>query len=169
MSPAKAMAVAHTVVRTIAPTVADDDPALCLTRANALLAADNEAVMFVTLFYGVLDPASGVLRYANAGHNPPLLVPPGGTVRRLEPTGDPPLGLLEKISYSSRSERLAEGDTLFLYTDGVTEAFTADSRAYGEDQLCHRLRQLCGFDPRQVVEQVVADVRSFVQGADPSD
>jgi sigma-B regulation protein RsbU (phosphoserine phosphatase) len=168
MASALFMAVARTVVRATAPTAADD-PALCLTRANALLAADNEAVMFVTLFYGVLDPTLWVLDYANAGHNPPLLLAAEGTVRRIEPTGDPPLGVLEGVAYAGRRLPLAGGDTLFLYTDGVTEAFAPDGRAYGEDRLRRRLQGLCGLAPRQVTEQVVADVASFARGAEPSD
>jgi sigma-B regulation protein RsbU (phosphoserine phosphatase) len=168
MASALFMAVARTVVRATAPAAADD-PALCLTRANALLAADNDAVMFVTLFYGVLDPTRRVLGYANAGHNPPLLLAADGTVRRVEPTGDPPLGVLEGVAYGSRRLSLARGDTLFLYTDGVTEAFAADGQAYGEDRLCRQLQVLCGLGPRQVTERVVADVASFVRGAEPSD
>ena len=83
--------------------------------------------------------------------------------------GDPPLGVLEGVAYAGRRLPLAGGDTLFLYTDGVTEAFAPDGRAYGEDRLRRRLQGLCGLAPRQVTEQVVADVASFARGAEPSD
>lgn len=165
MAAALFMAVARTVLRSTATA----DAGLCLGHANDLLAADNEAAMFVTTFYGVLDPASGVLDYANGGHNPPLVLTADGEVRPLEPTGGIPLGALEGVAYASRRTRLEPGDTLLLFTDGISEAFTADGRAYGDDRLRQRLAEARGLDPRRLVERVVADVRAFAAGAEPSD
>lgn len=165
MAAALFMAVARTVLRSTAAA----GSAQCLTSANDLLASDNEACMFVTVFYGVLDPVTGELDYANAGHNPPLLVSDGGAIQALESTGDMPLGPFEGVTYRSRTIKLAPGSTLFLYTDGVTEAFAAGGEAYGEERLEHLLRHGEVRDPRQLVERVVAEVKEFMRGAQQSD
>jgi adenylate cyclase len=165
MAAALFMAVARTVLRSTAAFGSGQ----CLSRANDLLASDNEACMFVTVFYGVLDPATGQLEYANAGHNPPLLMGANGTVQPLQTTGDLPLGPFEGIEYRTRTIQLLPGQALFLYTDGVTEAFAANGEAYGDDRL-HRLLQDEGErNPQHLVERVVAEVQGFMHGAEQSD
>src|SRR6202035_4294529 len=90
--------------------------------ANRLLAAGNSARMFVTAVHGVLDLKSGVLRYCNAGHNPPYLLRAGGERERLPRTGVP-FGIDPERRYAIAETKLRPGDALFLYSDGVTEAF----------------------------------------------
>jgi sigma-B regulation protein RsbU (phosphoserine phosphatase) len=83
----------------------------------------------------VLDPATGALDYVNAGHEPPAILDAGGAVRaRLQPTG-PALGLLPDLPFALASERLAAGETLFAYTDGVVDARDPNDTPFGEDRL----------------------------------
>src|SRR5205085_3892891 len=90
--------------------------------ANKLLVANNREEMFTTLFCGVIDGPSGTLTYCNCGHNPPLVLRRGeSTFEPLRACG-PPMGILDAVRYVPRSIVLAPGDTLLLYTDGVTEA-----------------------------------------------
>src|SRR5260221_5951356 len=126
------MAMTRTIIRLVARQ--DDDLAIGIGRANALLSADNDSAMFVTLLYGVLDIASGVLTYCNCGHNPPLVVRGDGTRERLTLTGLP-LGVMPDADYATRTVVLAPGDRLVLYTDGVTEASTTDGAEFGEARL----------------------------------
>ena len=81
----------------------------------------GEQNMFATLFFGALDPSTGLLMYVNGGHNPPYIVGPDGIRAQLEPTG-PALGIVPGAEYKIRQVRLEPGDTLFAYTDGVTDA-----------------------------------------------
>jgi serine phosphatase RsbU (regulator of sigma subunit) len=96
------------------------DPAPMVRQLSGLLHRTTEARHFITAFVGMLDPASGTLRYVNAGHNAPLLLS-GGAVREL-PSAGPPLAVLPDFPYSSETLVLAPGDVLLLYTDGVPEA-----------------------------------------------
>lgn len=110
-------------------------PAQALVRANRWIARDSESAMFVTLFYGVLQPASGLLRYTCAGHNPPLLLRAAdGAVVELSTPGIA-LGVLDEIGLGETSLALAEGDLLVCYTDGVTEAINGSEEAFGVPRL----------------------------------
>jgi len=100
----------------------------------------GRANMFATAFVAVLDPATGTLDYVNAGHEPPAILDARGAPRaRLEPTG-PALGLLPDLAFSVASERLAAGETLFAYTDGVVDARDPNDAPFGEDRLMALLR-----------------------------
>ncbi len=95
----------------------------------------GRANMFATTFIAVLDPATGALDYVNAGHEPPAILDPGGTLRtRLNPTG-PALGLMPDLAFGVTSERLAPGETLFAYTDGVVDARDLQDGPFGEERL----------------------------------
>src|SRR5262249_56381851 len=96
---------------------AELDRAQRMGDATHLLATGNTACMFVTMFSGVLDLATGVLRYCNAGHNPPYLLRAGGSRDLLKPTGIP-FGIDPDRSYDIAETALAAGDTLFMFTDG---------------------------------------------------
>ena len=125
------MAVSRTVMRGIGGR---DDLSAGMTEANRLLATHNTACMFVTLFYGVLDVTTGRLRYCNAGHNPPYLLRAGGGRSSLKATGIP-LGIEEEAGYSCTEIVLAPGDMLFLFSDGITEAFDAAGNEFGTARL----------------------------------
>ena len=110
-------------------------PGDVLSEVNDLLTEDNEAFMFVTVLYAVFDPHSGTLNYANGGHTNPLLVHSDGTSEELPLTGGIALGVMPKLEYKESSVTLAEGDTLVLYTDGVSEAMNSEGKEFGIDRL----------------------------------
>ena len=111
-------------------------PAEALTEVNDVLNEDNDACMFVTMIYAVYDPATGELVYADGGHDPPLIVHAGGGTTQLEVTDGIALGVLPGFDYLQSSHQLSPGDTVVLYTDGVTEAINASEEQLG----LHRLR-----------------------------
>ena len=157
------MAVARTALRSTAMIVAG--PAACLARANDLLSAENDAAMFVTVFYGVFDPASGRLLYANGGHNPPALLDAGGRARLLEGTGGMALGIMAEMPYAEREMALRPGDRLLLYTDGVTDAIDPRERAFGADGLVAALESSGDADVHELLEAIVTQVHSFAGDA----
>ena len=144
-------------------------PAECLGLVNEQLCRDNRSEMFVTVFYGVLDTASGRLEYGNAGHNPPYVVRAGGGVEPVPRTGDMVLGGLEGIAYHAGSSALAPGDTLVLYTDGVTEAMDADERLFTEGRLEEYLGRVSGSSPEDMIRGMVEEVRRFAGETPRSD
>ena len=111
------------------------NPGEVLREVNELLDAENEAAMFVTVVYAVYDPETGKLTYANGGHNTPLVVHPDGSSDELPYTGGIALGVAPNLEYEYNSVTLAPGDTVFLYTDGVTEAMNGESEEFGMERL----------------------------------
>jgi serine phosphatase RsbU (regulator of sigma subunit) len=141
MGAALFMALSRTLIRTYAfehPT----RPELVLRSTNQRILTDTRNNMFVTVFYGILDPSSGHLIYANAGHNPPYLFKAHSADSSLElvksqglrNTGIP-LGILEEAIWEARSTALDHGDTLIMYTDGVTEAENVQDGFFGDYRL----------------------------------
>ncbi len=142
---------------------------VALTRANDQLCESNDLGMFVTAWLGRLDLETGVLTYANAGHNPPL-VRRGGTWSYLR--GNRPnlvLAGLEGTKYARHELVLGPGSGIFLYTDGVTEAMNVDEALYGESRLEEKLNDLAAGTPREVCEGVLGSVREFSGEAEQSD
>ncbi len=123
---------------------------------------------FVTLFYGELDAASGVLRYVNAGHNYPLLRRADGSLVELG-EGGLPLGIMENTPYAQGEARLEPGDGLLLFSDGITEALDGLGREYGDERLQALWRGHEGADPGATIETVMSDVTGFRGGAVQSD
>jgi len=160
------MAMTRTVIRLVARQ--DEDIVIGIGRANALLSAENDSSMFVTLVYGVLDFATGVLTYCNCGHNPPVLIRGDGTEETLILTGLP-LGVMLDAEYATRAIALASGDRLLLYTDGVTEASAGDGAEFGEERLRMAIRELRHSPARMTVESIVQRVDAFASGAPQAD
>jgi sigma-B regulation protein RsbU (phosphoserine phosphatase) len=160
------MAMTRTIIRLVARQ--DDDLAAGIGRANALLSADNDSAMFVTLIYGVLDVAAGTLTYCNCGHNPPLVVRDDGTRERLTLTGLP-LGVMPDAAYTTRTIVLAPRNRLLLYTDGVTEASTADGAEFGEARLEAAIDALRQGSALDMVEGIIERVDAFAAGAPQAD
>jgi phosphoserine phosphatase RsbU/P len=164
------MAVSRTVLRA---GERGDDMAEDMARANRLLSAENTAAMFVTAFHGVLDLRSGALRYCNAGHNPPYLLrateasEPGGR-ETLRATGIP-FGIDENRPYRIEETSLRPGDALFLYSDGITEAFNPAKEEFGTARLETALETARGKSAAQLVEDVLAATAAFAAGAEQSD
>jgi serine phosphatase RsbU (regulator of sigma subunit)/anti-sigma regulatory factor (Ser/Thr protein kinase) len=149
------MATTHSILRGDASRLVS--PGKVLERANELLLAEIPPQMFVTCLYGVLDPATGRLRYANAGHNPPYVQTADGVVE-LRATGMP-LGLMPAMSYEEREATLAPGDTLLLYSDGLVEAHDPERRMFGFP----RLMTLVGACPggRELIDRLLGELRGF--------
>ena len=145
------------------------EPADVLEEVNGLLEADNEAAMFVTLFYAVLDPASDLLQYANGGHNPPLIVHPGGSSTLLPTTGGVALGVVAGLSYRQETTTLEPGDIAVLYTDGVTEAMNARDEEFGVERLQAVFAERRPQTAREVSETIFDAVRAFVGSTPQSD
>ena len=164
------MTITRTLLKATAQFVAE--PTRCVAQLNDLLAAENEQMMFVTLFYGVLRLDSGELRYVNAGHNPPYVLHGDGRAVLLARTGGVAVAVSEGFAYREGNLRLRPGEQLFLYTDGVTEAFDADGQEYGDARLSTALHAaLAATDhrPEDVVGHVLADVHAFERGAPQAD
>lgn len=164
------MTITRTLLKATAQFVAD--PTHCLGQLNDLLSAENDQMMFVTMFYGVLHLDSGQLRYVNAGHNPPYLLRADGGVAMLPGTGGMAVAVSEGFPYRAGHVDLSAGDRLFLYTDGVTEAFDVDGQEYGVQRLEHVLHALMAqpaCTPEQIAEGVLADVHAFERGAPQAD
>jgi serine phosphatase RsbU (regulator of sigma subunit)/anti-sigma regulatory factor (Ser/Thr protein kinase) len=152
---AMVMATTHSILRSDAPRLVD--PSAVLSRANELLCAEMPPKMFVTCLYAVLDPATGHLRFANAGHNLPCIHTADGVV---EPraTGMP-LGLMPGLTYEEQEVTIAPDSAVLLYSDGVVEAHGPDGELYGFP----RLRQLMGrtASDADVVGTVLDDLAAF--------
>jgi anti-sigma regulatory factor (Ser/Thr protein kinase) len=121
------MATTHSILRAEAPRLVA--PSEVLTRANELLVDEMPAHMFVTCLYAVLDPGSGRLRYANAGHNVPYVRTEDG-VTELRATGMP-LGLLPGMEYEEKEATLAPGEVVLLHSDGLAEAHNGEREMFG--------------------------------------
>jgi len=162
------MAVSRSVLLDSALSVRT--PAQVLALANDLLCARNPMDLFVTACYGLFDPQDGSFEYASAGHHPPLVRRHNGVVETLPTTKDMALGVLNDMQYSEHSTRLHSGDTLLMYTDGVTEAFSPQEIAYGEERLVSWFAnsQAQGM-AASLVDDLVSDVARFVDGAEASD
>jgi len=159
------MAVSRTVMRNVP---AETDMAQRMRDANRLLATGNTACMFVTMFSGVLDLETGRLRYCNAGHNSPYLLRSGGGRDLLKPTGIP-FGIDPDRSYTIAETVLASGDTLFMFTDGITEAFNPAGDIFGEARLETVLDREGRIGAAELVEKVIGATAEFAAGAEQSD
>jgi serine phosphatase RsbU (regulator of sigma subunit) len=160
------MAVARTNLNALAATASG--PADCLQRTNDVLLTQNPMDLFVTVFYAVFDPATGVLTYSNGGHNPPLLRRANGQVEMLTSAAGLVLGMFP-ASYDEDMAQLAPGDTLVLYTDGVTEAFNVDVQMYEEARLVERVRDDGGATAKGLVTAIFDSVIGFSGAAPQSD
>lgn len=144
------------------------EPGQILSYVNSVLAADNDSCMFATVFCAILDITTGEVRYANAGHNPPLVIDSTG-IRYLGLKPGFVLGPLEDVRYESERLTLQPGDTLFLYTDGVTEATNAGEELYGEPQLLTALQSGPQADLVAMIHNIRDDVTRHANGAPQSD
>ncbi len=160
------MAVARTELQNIA--MSGDRPGGVLAKANNLLCEQNPLSLFVTVFYGILDIRDGQLTYANGGHNPPLLVN-DKDASRLSMTGGTALGVMPDLEYRGLSLKLSTADTLFLYTDGVTEAFNDKNEAFGDERLKEHLVINQGRDAKILTSSILTAVEAFIGEAEQSD
>ena len=161
------MAITRTVMRSTAQEIAD--AGACMRLVNDKISSENPHDLFVTLFYGILDPSTGHLTYANAGHNAPFLIRQTGTVEMLPLTGGVAVGVLPELEYDEKNLKLDIGDTLFLYTDGISEAMNPRGETFDE----HRIESVLSIGPEAPVDTLIGNVTlavgEFVGEAEQSD
>ena len=160
MPAALVMAVARSMFRS-ASTI-HTSPKLIVESINRSVCQSTHSYMFVTLFMGVLDLATGKLHYTNAGHEPPVLV--GSHTRFLPVINNIPLGLRQEWEYQEQEVMIVPGTTVFLYTDGFTEAETSDLKQYGRDRMFREAIRLAAkrLDSRTFVKDIRLTERTFV-------
>lgn len=149
------MALSRTILRTVG--INRRDPAEVLIRVNEIINYDAESDLFVTVHYALWDPHTGTLSYANGGHNPPLLLTANGDHSWLKAPGIA-LGILPEIDIPSNTIQLDPGDTLVLYTDGVTEAVNTDLDEYGTERLYWTAQSMHKQEPQAIVGGITASV-----------
>ena len=154
------MMSSRTVLRGAA--IGTTSPGDVLYEMNNALYENNEAAMFVTVFYAVFDPANRQFVYANGGHNTPLIVNAAGQAEPLPLTGGVALAMLPDIEYRYNSVTLAPGDTVVLYTDGVTEAINDVEEEFGMDRLQNVFTGAPPKDAREANDAIFSAVRGFV-------
>jgi phosphoserine phosphatase RsbU/P len=160
------MAMTKTFLKAVAQETGQ--PAAILDRVNRELSRDNDSCMFVTVFCGLLDVSTGELRYANAGHNAPLLVS-GGAASFLEGGRGPVVGIVEDARYVEGVRPMSPGDVLILYTDGVTEAFDGRGEQFAEERLVREAAAPAEERVEGLVRRIAGAVELFANGTPQSD
>ena len=145
------------------------DVGAVLTELNDLLIEDNEASMFVTLFYGVFDPKNGVLTYANGGHNTPVIYHADGSTTLLPLTNGIALAVVPDLQFQQNSVTLSPGDTVIFYTDGVTEAMNGDKEEFETARLLKIFESVPPTNAQAANKAVFEAVHSFVGDTPQSD
>ena len=148
----------------------ESTPDYIVSQMNHNLTEDNKSHMFVTLFVGILDLTSGLLRYCNAGHEDPIIV--NRETRLLPINRIFPVGAVAGTPYQTQAIVMEPQTTIFLYTDGVTEAMTADKKMFGRQQILdeiNRAIQAGQVAPKALIERMTAAVQTFVGDTEQSD
>lgn len=161
------MAISRTILRYEAEKCAS--PAECLEKANRRILASNPMMLFVTVFYGVLDPKDGAFLYSNGGHLLPYRFNGNTAPTPLQATNGALLGISDDVEFSEHQIKLLPEDKLFLFSDGITEAFNWNNEAFGDGRLIDALVQNSNQTPAMIVQQTVAAVERFEEGSSQSD
>ena len=166
---AMVMAVTHSLFRSA--SAHENNPARMMQVINETSCHGNEANMFVTLFIGVLDLPTGRLHYCNAGHDKPIIVnSQQSTVNSLDAKPNLPVGVFTDVKYVEHEHVLTSGSTLFLYTDGLTEARNVQRQFFGLERVKEVLCSVASESKPQVLLQTMTDaVNQFVEDAEQSD
>jgi sigma-B regulation protein RsbU (phosphoserine phosphatase) len=132
-----------------------------LHEVNTELCCNNDSCTFVTLFCGILDPTTGDVLYANAGHNPPLIIRPRKELVYLDNGGGIAAGVLEEATYQTQHMHLDAGDSIFLYTDGVTEAMDPKKEMFSEKRLIGEMESLQDHSSQEIVTTILEKITNF--------
>ena len=162
------MAVAHTLFRSI--SAHESNPARIMQALNETSCQRNEQNMFVTMFIGVLDLPTGRLRYCNAGHDKPFVI--GEETKQLPAKPHLPLGVMDNMIYTTQETVLLSGESLFLYTDGLTEAMNESHEQFGLKRVEKGLKDCIGKESNtseKLIRIMTNRVNAFVDGAEQSD
>lgn len=149
-------------------TLSDLAPSDCIRRSNRLLYYSTSPEKFATVFYGILDTHQHTLRFSNAGHDSPYVLHAHANVSRLQ-TGGVPLGMLEEFPFEEEEVPMSPGDLLVVYSDGVTEAWNTDEVEFGEQRLAEVLRQYHDKTASELIDGVIAAVKSHTGSAPQAD
>jgi sigma-B regulation protein RsbU (phosphoserine phosphatase) len=177
ISAAILMAFVRPVIRAALDRTAD--PAMALERTNRILVEERPTGLLVTVLCGILELDTGIFRFANAGHEPPLIVRAGGAELRSGSGAAPPtaawattagplLGAFRTLGLAESAVTLDPGDALVLYTDGVTDAATADGERFGDERFATLVREHCLESASDAVETVMGAVAAW-EGPEPAD
>lgn len=167
VSAALFMSVTLTLVRT---AVSEGlTPAEAIKKVNDQLALNNPSCMFVTLWIGYFDAATGALEFANGGHCPPIAVAPSGSVRWVRDLSGPLVGALDMADFTGCETTLAPGELFLLYTDGVSEAMNGQRELFGESRIESVMRSLAGKRPQECLEAFMQAVSTHRGEAVQSD
>ena len=161
------MAVARTLIRATAQQ-GMEGPGACLELVNNLLVDTSREEVFVTVFYGEYDRRTGVLNYANGGHNPPIIVSAEGT-EALPLTGGLVLAMFSGLKYREAAAKVPSGGKLVLFTDGVSEAQDLDGAEFGEERIHASLERTRTRGPADTIEATLREVEAFAGEAEQAD
>jgi serine phosphatase RsbU (regulator of sigma subunit) len=169
IGPALYMALSRTLLRTFAHQF-EDDPNQVLIQTNRRILSDARANLFVTLFYGILDWRNGILKFCNAGHNPPYLLSgkEGRYLAELDKTGIP-IGIDPEAEWESHSAEINPGDVLVMYTDGITEAQDEKGNFFDEDLLIEAAEARLGRPAYEIQTSILESLQTFVGDFPQSD
>jgi sigma-B regulation protein RsbU (phosphoserine phosphatase) len=160
------MAVSRTLLR--ATALQKLSAGNCLQYVNSVLVTESDSSMFVTLFYGILNTRTGDLEFSCGGHNPPFLVSEG-KVSMMDFKGGMVLGAIDEAHYETAHTQLRPGDTLLMYTDGITEAADHAENLFSEEGVEAYLRTASTLPVKELVDGLIAAVRKFAGDAPQSD
>ncbi len=162
------MAVSRTLIR--ATGLQGVKSSECIGYANKLLCNESIDCMFVTVFYGIYNLRTGEIDYTNAGHNPPYILHHDNKVEVMPIVNkNVVIGIMDNFKYESASMILEVGDTLILYTDGVTEAFNEEKQQFTEANLEKTLNSVPGAGSQEIIEAIMEDVKDFTGNEPQSD
>ena len=170
---AMVMGVIHSLFRAF--SAHENNPAHIMHAINEISCQGNESNIFVTMFIGVLDLPTGRLRYCDAGHDAPIIIGESGDgsqetgVRKVDCVPHLPVGVFDDVNYGVQETQLKPDSTLFLYTDGLTEAKDAGRKLFGMKRMEEVLRGDCPIQPRELIEAITRRVHEFVGDAEQSD
>ncbi len=145
------------------------NPGEVLSVANNDLTENNDSCMFVTLFLAIIHLDTGEVRYANAGHNSPLLLSADKNVTKIPSPNELVCGCMKDFTYTTRTLTMAPGNTIFLYTDGVTEAMNDEQRLFSENLLIKVINECRGHSTKQIIRTVDDSLKNFIGDAKQSD
>jgi sigma-B regulation protein RsbU (phosphoserine phosphatase) len=161
------MAVTCRLFRSVAAY--HDKPEEIMTSLNNSLSDGNESNMFCTAFLGILDLKTGHLSYCNAGHNAPLIIEDNGNVYAMKVDPNLPLGLFLGFPYEGQETQIDRNMTLYLFTDGVTEAENNNKELFGDEKLISILKDMSMSGPKEIIDETFVHVRKHADGANQSD
>ena len=157
------MMSAKTIIKGLAESGLNVDE--IFTIANQKLCENNDSQMFVTAWMGIIDIETGIMQFANAGHNPPVLRSATGDVKYLKTRPGFVLAGMENIRYKTNEIKLEKGDRLFIYTDGVTEATNKEELLYGETRLIDFIKEYDYHEPKEFLSELKKNIDQFVGDA----